>query len=222
MRAIALDDEPLALEVIKAHAAKVEFLQLEAVFTNAFKAMDYLQKSKVDLIFLDINMPDINGLEFLNSLHKKPLTIFTTAYSEHAVISFELDAVDYLLKPFSLPRFIKACTKANELFIARNGGIGLDYFFIKVGYEQIRIRYDELLFIEAEGNYLRFVTAEAKHLSRMSMAEAENILPADNFVRIHRSYLVAKSALNKIERHQVHLAGHILPVGETYRNNFER
>ena len=102
MKAIAIDDEPLALEVIKSHASKVPFLDLKAVFTDAFKALEYLQKENIDLIFLDIKMPDISGIEFFNSLSKKPMLIFTTAYSEHAVTSFEMDAVDYLLKPFSL------------------------------------------------------------------------------------------------------------------------
>src|SRR5690349_16528115 len=122
MRAIAVDDEPLALEIITSHASRVPFLELKSVFTDAFKAMDYLQKESVDLIFLDIKMPDISGIDFYLSLSQKPMLIFTTAYSEHAVAGFELNAIDYLLKPFSLPRFIKACNKAHELFNLRNAG----------------------------------------------------------------------------------------------------
>jgi two-component system, LytTR family, response regulator len=114
MKAIAVDDEPMALEVVKAHASKVPFLELRAEFTDAFQALEYLQKENIDLIFLDIKMPDISGIEFFNSLRIKPLLIFTTAYSEHAVTSFEMDAIDYLLKPFSLARFIQACNKAYE------------------------------------------------------------------------------------------------------------
>jgi len=120
MKAIAIDDEPIALEIIKAHAAKVPFLTLKATFTDAFQALEYLQKESIDLIFLDIKMPDISGIEFFNSLSKKPLLIFTTAYTEHAVTSFEMDAVDYLLKPFSLARFIKGCNKAFERYSFRN------------------------------------------------------------------------------------------------------
>src|SRR5687768_9068721 len=119
MKAIAIDDEPMALEVVRSHAAKVPYLELVACFTDAFKALEYLQNEPVDLLLLDIKMPDISGLEFMTSLQKKPMIIFTTAYSEHAVTSFELDAVDYLLKPFSLPRFIKACNKAHELLQLR-------------------------------------------------------------------------------------------------------
>jgi two-component system, LytTR family, response regulator len=120
MKAIAIDDEPLALEIIKAHASKVPFLELGATYTDAFKALEYLQRESVDLLFLDIKMPDISGIDFFGSLSRKPLVIFTTAYTEHAVTSFELDAVDYLLKPFSLARFIKGCNKAFELYNFRN------------------------------------------------------------------------------------------------------
>src|SRR5580698_7014712 len=116
LKAIAIDDEPIALEVIKNLSAKVAYIQLDACFTDAFEAMHYLQKNKTDLIFLDIKMPDISGIDFLQSIPAPPMVIFTTAYSEHAVKSFELDAIDYLLKPFSLSRFLKACNKAREQF----------------------------------------------------------------------------------------------------------
>src|SRR5215218_1740943 len=131
MKAIAVDDEPIALQIIESHAAKVPFLELKASFTDAFKAMDYLQKESIDLVFLDIKMPDISGIDFYQSLNKKPLLIFTTAYSEHAVTSFEMDAVDYLLKPFSLSRFVKACNKAYELYNFRNAAEVSDHLYIK-------------------------------------------------------------------------------------------
>jgi two-component SAPR family response regulator len=118
MKAIAIDDEPIAVQIVKSHAAKVPYLDLKAGFTDAFKAMEYLQTENIDLIFLDIKMPDISGIDFFNSLSKKPLLIFTTAYTEHAVTSFEMDAVDYLLKPFSLARFIKGCNKLLNCLIS--------------------------------------------------------------------------------------------------------
>src|ERR687889_583139 len=140
MKAIAVDDEPIALDIIRSHAAKVPFLDLKATFIDAFKALEYLQKESVDLIFLDIKMPDITGIDFFNSLSKKPLLIFTTAYSEHAVTSFELDAVDYLLKPFSLTRFLKACNKAYELYNFRaSTQEAVEYTFIKTGYETHKV-----------------------------------------------------------------------------------
>ncbi len=217
MRAIAIDDEPMALEVVRAHAAKVPYLQLLGCFTDAFKALEFLQNEPVDLLFLDIKMPDISGLEFVTSLPKKPMVIFTTAYSEHAVTSFELDAVDYLLKPFSLPRFVKACNKAQELLQLRGTTAPVkDYLFLKTGYEQVKVYYDEILYLEAAGNYVTFVLDGKKLLSRMTIQELSEQLPADSFVRVHRSYIVAKKQIDKIERHQVCIKGNEVPVGASY------
>jgi two-component system, LytTR family, response regulator len=218
MRAIAIDDEPMALEVVRAHAAKVPYLELLGCFTDAFKALEFLQNEPVDLLFLDIKMPDISGLEFVTSLSKKPMVIFTTAYSEHAVTSFELDAVDYLLKPFSLPRFVKACNKAQELLQLRGTTTApaKDYLFLKTGYEQVKVYYDEILYLEAAGNYVTFVLTGKKLLSRMTIQELSEQLPADSFVRVHRSYIVAKKQIDKIERHQVCIKGNEVPVGASY------
>lgn len=216
MKAIAIDDEPIALEVIRSHAAKVPFLELEAVFTDAFKAMDYLQQEGADLVFLDIKMPDISGIEFLQSLSRKPLVIFTTAYTEHAVTSFELDAIDYLLKPFSLARFSKACNKAYELHQLRNGAKEKDYLFLKTGYEQIKVSFNEILYLEAAGNYVSFVLSGQKILSRMTIQEAESLLPLTHFARIHRSFIVALPKITKLERHQLHINEATIPIGSSY------
>jgi two-component system LytT family response regulator len=216
MKAIAVDDEPIALEIINSHASRVPFLELKSVFTDAFKAMEYLQQESVDLIFLDIKMPDISGIDFFNSLRQKPLLIFTTAYSEHAVTSFEMDAVDYLLKPFSLPRFVKACNKAYELYNLRNAGKGLDHFFVKTGYEQVKIRFDDILYLEAAGNYVTFVLRDQKVLSRSTFAEAINLLPPGKFTRVHRSFIVSLEKITKVERHQVTLGKTTVPVSEAY------
>jgi two-component system LytT family response regulator len=172
MKAIAVDDEPIALEIVRSHASKVPFLELKAEFTDAFKAMEYLQNESIDLIFLDIKMPDISGIDFFNSLSKKPLLIFTTAYSEHAVASFEMDAVDYLLKPFSLARFMKACNKANELYTSRNTLATSDHLYVKTGYETVKVLYEDILYLEAAGNYVTFVLKDKKILSRSTFAEA--------------------------------------------------
>ncbi len=218
MKAIAIDDEPIALDIVRSHASRVPFLELKAVFTDAFKALDYLQKEHIDLIFLDIKMPDISGIDFFASLSKKPLVIFTTAYSEHAVASFELDAVDYLLKPFSLPRFIKGCNKAFELFNARNNTspVQQDHLYIKTGYEQVKVLYDEILYTEATGNYVTFVLSDKNILSRMTFNEAVNILPAEKFVRVHRSFQVAINKIDKVERQQVTIGKMTIPVSEGY------
>lgn len=217
MKAIAVDDEPMALEVVRAHAAKVPFLELKAEFTNAFQALEYLQKDQVDLIFLDIKMPDISGIEFFNSLSKKPLLIFTTAYSEHAVTSFELDAIDYLLKPFSLARFIKACNKAYELYNFRNITDTRDHLYLKTGYEQVKVMYDDIQYLEATGNYVTFVLANKKVLARSTFAEAIHWLPSQKFVRVHRSFMVAVNKVDKVERSQLSIGTQKIPVSEAYQ-----
>lgn len=219
MKAIAIDDEPIALDIIKSHASKVPFLELKAVFTDAFKALEYLQKEPVDLLFLDIKMPDISGIDFFNSLSKKPLLIFTTAYSEHAVTSFEMDAVDYLLKPFSLSRFLKGCNKAFELYNLRNGTEPADHLFIKTGFDQVKVMYDEILYLEATGNYVTFVLRDKNILSRSTFIEAINLLPSDKFIRVHRSFLISINKIDKVERQQVTIHKTVIPVSEAYSDH---
>lgn len=217
LRAIAIDDEPIALEIIKTLAAKIGFLEIAGVYTDAFEAAKRLQQDRIDLLFLDIKMPDISGIEFLRSLPGKPMVIFTTAYSEHAVQSFELDAIDYLLKPFSQARFLKACNKAYELYELRRGASpGPDHVFIKVGYGQVRVRLGDILYIQSTGNYMQFVLQEEKLLSRLTMSEAEALLPAVDFVRIHRSYVVASDKVSRIERDSVWIGDRELPIGGGY------
>lgn len=216
IKAIAIDDEPIALDVVTSHAAKVPFLKLEATFTNAFEALGYLRQHPVDLMFLDIKMPDISGIEFFKSLSRKPLVIFTTAYSEHAVTGFELDAVDYLLKPFSLARFLKACNKAQEWLQLRGANETPDYIFVKTGYEQIKLSFDEIDYLEATGNYVDFVAGNRHILSRMTITECEELLPPDRFIRIHRSFITSISKIQKIERHQLTVNGSAIPIGASY------
>jgi two-component system LytT family response regulator len=197
----------------------VPFLNLRDEFTDAFKAMEYLRHEPVDLLFLDIKMPDISGIDLLSCLSKKPLVIFTTAYSEHAVESFELDAIDYLLKPFSLARFIKACNKANEIHHLRNTSDKKDFLFLKTGYEQVRVNFEDICYLEATGNYVNFVLKDKTILSRMTITEVEAMLPANQFIRIHRSFIAALNKIDKIERHQLSVNGAILPVGNLYCQN---
>lgn len=216
MKAIAIDDEPIALEIVKSHASKVPYLDLKAEFTDAFKALEYLQREPVDLLFLDIKMPDISGIDLFNSLAKKPLVIFTTAYSEHAVTSFELDAIDYLLKPFSLSRFVKACNKAYELYNYRNNAESSDHIYVKTGYEQVKLLFEDILYLEAAGNYVTFVTNDKKVLSRCTFAEMLNVVPQAKFQRVHRSFIVNVNKVDKVERHQVTIGAHRIPVSEAY------
>ena len=221
MKAIAVDDEPMALEVVRSHASKVPFLELKAEFTDAFQALEYLQKESIDLIFLDIKMPDISGIEFFNSLRKKPLLIFTTAYSEHAVSSFEMDAIDYLLKPFPLVRFIQACNKAFELYNFRSTSETSDHLYLKTGYEHVKVIYDEILYLEATGNYVTFVLNHKNVLARSTFAEAIHWLPQQKFARVHRSYMVSVSKIEKVERHQVTIGTHKVPVSDAYQQQLQ-
>jgi DNA-binding LytR/AlgR family response regulator len=220
LKAIAIDDEPIALEIIKKHAAAIDFIELQAVFTHASKAIEYLKKEKVDLVFLDIKMPGISGMELLRSLSHPVMVIFATAYPEHAVQSFEFDVIDYLLKPFSAERFLKACQKALEQFELRsslhNSIAGPPAIFIKSGYEQVRILLDSILYIEASGSYVQFVLHDQKVLSRISMSEAESLLPATLFLRIHRSFIVAIKNISKVEKNAVWIGKKSFPVGTTF------
>jgi len=220
MIAIAIDDEPIALDVVKSLASKVPFINLQAVFTNAFEAIAYLQQNQVDLIFLDIKMPDISGIDFLNSLRHPPLVIFTTAYAEHAVKGFELNALDYLLKPFSLSRFLKACNKAEELYSLRKQSTTSTeplHLFIKDGYEQIKVAIDDITYIEAAGNYTQINLQNNSSLStRMPIGEMLNLLPAKKFIRTHRAFIVAKNRITKFDRVQIWIGTQLIPIGPTY------
>lgn len=219
MIAIAIDDEPIALDVVQSHASKVPFIELKAVFTNAFDALTYLQQNKTDLIFLDIKMPDINGIDFLNTLSNPPMVIFTTAYSEHAVKSFELDAIDYLLKPFSLSRFLKACNKAQEIYTLKNNFEDSEpqSIFIKDGYEQIKVFISDILYLEASGNYAQIHLSDGKLLStRIPLNEMLQLLPAKKFIRTHRAFIVSRDKISRFDRFQVWINGHSIPIGNTY------
>jgi len=219
MIAIAIDDEPIALEVVAAHAAKVPFVELTATFTNAFDAIVFLQQNKVDLIFLDIKMPDISGIDFVKTLSRPPMVIFTTAYSEHAVQSFELDAIDYLLKPFSLSRFLKACHKAKELFDLRSSAMELKnaFIFVKDGYEQVKVLLEDILYIEASGNYTQLHLSDGKMLSsRITIQELTGLLPAKEFIRVHRAFILAKDKVTRFDRSQIWIDDKVIPVGATY------
>ncbi len=226
LRAVAVDDEPMALEVIKKLSSKIPFIELLAVFTNAFEAIDYMKKEKIDLIFLDVKMPDISGIDFLKSLTCAPMAIFTTAYSEHAVQSFELDAIDYLLKPFSQTRFLKACNKAYEQYELRENKnefpSRLTSIFIKDGHEQIRVELNDILYAESSGNYVQFILDNKKIASRLTMNEAQTLLPAISFLRVHRSYIVAKKKITKIASTSVWIKHIEIPIGAAYAASLEK
>uniref|UniRef100_UPI004048B24C LytR/AlgR family response regulator transcription factor n=1 Tax=Roseivirga sp. TaxID=1964215 RepID=UPI004048B24C len=212
IKAIAIDDEPLALDIIEKHAAKIPFLEIAERFTNAYEAIGYLKTNAIDLIFLDVKMPDISGIEFLSSLTKTPLVIFTTAYQEYAVDSYNFQTIDYLLKPFEFGRFLKAVNKVGDRLEQKND----TYVFLKSGYEYIRLEISQIRFVKAEGNYVKFVTPNEQVMPRMTMQEAENLLLPKGFIKIHRSFLVNKAFINKIDKHQLTLGEDIIPISANY------
>ncbi|MEB2780002.1 LytTR family DNA-binding domain-containing protein [Algoriphagus sp. C2-6-M1] len=214
IQAIAIDDENMALEVIKAHASKVPFLDLVQVFTDGVVGLEYIKSNSVDLVFLDINMPDISGVELAALLPKETQVIFTTAYSDYAVQGFELDALDYLLKPFSLVRFLKACQKAQE-WLELQPSNEPQFIYVKTNEGQFKVRFDELMCCEATGNYVTFHLRNEKLLSRITLAEIEKELPSF-FLKTHRSYIVNMKLVDKAERHQLVIEISSFPVSSTY------
>jgi len=226
LKAIVIDDEPMALEVIRSLSEKVTFVEIVGYYSDAFEANRFMQTESVDLLFLDIKMPDISGIDFIRSLPNPPMVIFTTGYAEHAVESFELNTIDYLLKPFSLIRFLKACNKAYDQMELRKEKLGLpsklSSVFIKSGYEKIRVDIEDILYAEGGGNYVVFVTRNKKIASRLTMAEAEALLPQRSFIRIHRSYIAARKHIKKIDRKSVWIDTFELPIGSAYRAFLEK
>ncbi|MCC9138019.1 LytR/AlgR family response regulator transcription factor [Pontibacter silvestris] len=220
LHCIAIDDEPIALNIIRAHAEKVTFLKLEAVFASATEALVYVQQQKVDLVFLDINMPDLSGIEFAKITGANSKIIFTTAYPEYAVQGFELAATDYLLKPISFARFLLASTRVQEQLNLTTAGSqpALDNFlYLKDGYNMVRINLDELLYIKADDNYLTFYEPQRRIVTRMRLSEAIKKLSRKPFLRVHKSYIVSLSKIEKIERHQLVIAAMPIPVSGNYR-----
>ena len=229
MRCIAVDDEPRALEVIDNFISKIDFLDLVGKFRSPVDAIDFLLQNEIDLIFLDINMPDITGTEFMKIMNQKPMVIFTTAYSEYAIESYELDAIDYLLKPFEFDRFLKAVIKAKEIFKLRSGVENKHAVYLspidnkiqlKSGSETFHVKIDDIKFIEGLGNYVNVYLTEKKIATYISLKDFLEKLPAERFIRIHKSYIVSINHIKSFENHQVKLDDKIIPIGKNYRKDF--
>tara|TARA_R110002033_G_scaffold129800_2_gene170451 strand:- start:101 stop:781 length:681 start_codon:yes stop_codon:yes gene_type:complete len=215
---IAIDDEPKAIEVVKSHVSKIEGLELVAHFCNPIEAINFLRHNPVDLILLDINMPNMSGLEFLEALKLKPYVIFTTAYTQFALESYSYNAIDYLLKPFEFDRFQIAIHKVEERMTSSRHQ--KTFFFIKDGFKTLKIEFDDILYVKGSGNYLDIFTKEKIYTSRMTFIELIEKLPLSQFIRVHQSYLVNSVHIDKIENNQVHILSHQIPISNRYKELF--
>lgn len=225
---IIVDDEYLAQKLLQDYVSKVDSLQLVATCSNAFEAMEALKSNKIDIMLLDIHMPDLTGLELVKSLDKKPAVIFTTAFSEYAVDAFNLGVSDYLLKPFDFPRFIQAINKAIGLVppkaenapkpIADTISKSNDFITVKADYKLYKINYDDLLFIEGQHEYVTFHTSERRITALFALKDLEEILPKDRFIRVHKSFIVSFKHIQDLDKSDVTVAGNKIPVGASFRD----
>lgn len=225
IRAIAIDDEPLALDVIKAHCSKVDFIELQKTFTSPTEAIRYLKRFPVDLLFLDIRMPSISGIELLKAIPQDVMVIFTTAHAEFAVESYELSAIDYLLKPFDVARFIQAVNRAKEYYETQHlkGGDPEKEknIFIRADYSLIKVSLPEILYIEGLGDYLKIHLPEKKPVVvRMTMKTMLEKLPPKDFVRVHRSFIVPLSRIEHVRNKTAQVAGVQIPIGASFEEAF--
>lgn len=218
---IAIDDEPKALAVIERYCEKIDFISLKATFREPVKAIGFLNREKIDLVFLDINMPDISGMQLIATLAATPMVIFTTAYSNYAVESYNLNAIDYLLKPITFERFLAAAGKALSLCLLKNKTVtksaNAETVFIKSGPQTHQVKVSDILYLEKDGNYITVYLKDKKILIRENMADIFEIVPEEEFIRIHKSYVVAAKHISLVEVHQVTINGEKIPIGSTYR-----
>ena len=224
IKAIALDDEPLALEIIETFARNLDGLVLEKTFTKTGAAFTYMEKNPVDLLFLDINMPAVSGVDFYHSIPYKPMLIFTTSYSEYAIESYNLNAVDYLLKPFTFARFEKAVEKAKVNYKSASlMGLQLteSYLMLKADYGLVKITLADILFIEGLDNYLKIhLQNQQPSVIRMTMKSLLEKLPEKEFIRVHRSYIIPLNRIESVRNKMITIAGEEIPIGVSYEESF--
>ena len=235
-----IDDEPLAQEILEAYIAKVSFLELKGSFMSPLEATALLKEDKPDLLFLDINMPDLDGLSFIPMLNPKPMIVLTTAYDQYALKAFDLEVKDYLLKPFSFERFYKCVMRLyeeqgqklqpgpSEASGEIRGGSqqetknGNEYIFIKVGHRIRKLACRDILYVEGVKDYLRIHTTDERIMTLLSFAKFEALLPAHAFARVHRSFLVAIDKIEYIEKNRIWIADQLIPVSDTYAEAFHK
>ncbi|MBC3540291.1 LytR/AlgR family response regulator transcription factor [Rufibacter sediminis] len=227
-----IDDEPLAQEILEEYVAKVPFLELKGTFMSPLEAAENLQKDKPDLLFLDINMPDLDGLSFIPMLNPKPMIILTTAYDQYALKAFDLEVKDYLVKPFPFERFYKGVLRLyqehgtrqvpDQKEVAAEPRNEQEYIFLKVGHRIQKIATRDILFIEGMKDYLRVHTAQEKIMTLTSFSKLEELLPSQNFARVHRSFMVAIDKIDHIEKNRITIREQLIPISDTYADAFYR
>lgn len=228
IRCVAIDDEPLALTVLEGYIQQTPFLELTGKFTNPVKAFNFLSENETDLLFVDIQMPDLTGLDIVSKLRTKPLIIFTTAYSQYALEGFKADAIDYLLKPIDYPDFLKAVNKAKDWFNAKapateNVQTTPDFLFIKSEHKIIRINFNDIKYIQGMSEYVQIHLTNSKPImSLLSLKSLETVLPENMFMRVHKSFIVNLQKINIIERNEiVYDNGVIIPISQQYKTKFQ-
>lgn len=231
IRCLIIDDEPLAQRVIEKYAENVPYLEIVRKCNNALEAIEILHQEEIHLLFLDINMPRLSGMDFLKALKNPPLVIITTAYAEYAIQGYEMDVVDYLMKPFAFDRFLKAVQKAADFLRTREPSHGESqeienpeerFIFIKSSKKTYKVNLSEILYIEALGDYVKIYTDGRMIVSYQSLKNLESLLPAKSFPRIHKSFIIALSRIDMIEGNQVKIRERMIPVGTNFKAEFER
>lgn len=223
IRAIAIDDEPLALQIISHFCDQIDFISLEKTFTVQSEALKHLKKFPVDLLFLDIQMPNKNGIDFYKLLENDVMVIFTTAHSEYAVEGFNVNATDYLLKPFSFERFEIAAQKARNEFQFRNNTAVQTHLMIRADYKLHRIEFEDILLLEGLDDYVQIhLKNKTKIVARLSMKSALEKLPETQFLRVHRSFIIPKSKVKSIQNKVIHIDDFSVPIGETYKDEVSK
>jgi two-component system LytT family response regulator len=227
LKCIAIDDEELALELLEDNISKVPFLQLEAKFNSPLKALKFLQEENIDLVFIDIQMPGLTGLQFIKSFPQRCMYILITAYEKYAMEGYNLNVIDYLLKPVAIDRFIQACNKAFELYTLKNKsltpteGTNATYFFISADYSLIKINFADVVWIEGLKDYIKIHLKSTSKpvVARMSMKAIEEQLPSSMFLRIHKSYIISKEYITSLKKSSIFIDNTELPVGDTYKES---
>ncbi|PKB16159.1 LytTR family DNA-binding domain-containing protein [Flavobacterium sp. 5] len=231
MKCVIIDDEPLAVDLLVEFVGRVDSLELVTTFTNAIDAISIINQTEIDLIFLDIEMPHFSGIDFINAIEKKPLIIFTTAYSNYAVEGFNLGAVDYLVKPIPFNRFLKAVLRAQQIFAPKSlptsnqitsaPEIEHDFMFVRAEYENVKINFSDIFFIEGLKDYVKIYTTDNKYtLTLISLIKLENLLSSKGFARIHRSYIINIKHVKSIQKNKVLIAEKRIPISESYKTSF--